>query len=336
MSKRVVVTGATGFIGRNIAEDLCREGVEVFATGRDAEIGRILEDAGITFTQADLRNTGQVAEAFRPADCVIHCGGKSADWGRATEFFDVNVEGTRNVIRACRKHAIPRIIFVSTPSIYFTGSDRLDISESDPLPQKPLTQYAKTKLIAEGELLAQAEQGLQTIVLRPRAVLGFYDKTILPRILRLSEKKNFPLINGGEALTDITCVDNVTGMVRKCLDAGNDEWNNVYNVSNGDPVRMRDLFSGVLEALDLPFRPKHVPEIAALAVAGVMEVASSLPFGPRKPSMTRFSVGYMAKSMTMSIEKARIKLGYEPSIGNRETFRKLPTLQGSRTGPARS
>jgi hypothetical protein len=66
-----------------------------------------------------------------------------------------------------------------------------------------------------------------------------------------------------------------------------------------------------------------VPERAALAVAGFMEMAGHLPFGPKKPSMTRFSVGYMAKSMTMSIEKARNRLRYEPLVGNQESFLKL-------------
>jgi len=320
---RVVITGATGFIGRNIAEAFHFKGDTVFATGRSERVGRALSESGIRFAPADLSEMNRVVAAFAPADCVIHCGGKSADWGNASEFFDANVLGTRNVIRACERHDIRRIIFVSTPSIYFTGRDRFDISESDPLPEKQHTHYARTKLAAERELLALSDLGFRIVILRPRAVLGPYDSTILPRIIRLSEKRKFPLINGGTALTDITYVDNIVDIVRRCLDAGESAWNQVYNVSNGEPICMKDWFGEMLAALGRPFRPKSVPEKVASAVACIGELGTRLPFGPRKPSMTRFSVGYMAKSMTMSIDKARRLLGYEPSVCNEEGFRRL-------------
>jgi nucleoside-diphosphate-sugar epimerase len=326
-----VITGATGFIGRNIAESFHCRGDTVFATGRSEKVGRELSDGGIRFTSADLSDENQVVGAFAPADCVIHCGGKSADWGTAPEFFDANVLGTQNVLRACERHDIRSLIFVSTPSIYFTGRDRFDISESDPLPEKQHTHYARTKLAAERELLALSDRGFRIVILRPRAVLGPYDRTILPRIVSLSEKKRFPLINGGSALTDITYVDNVVDIVRLCLDAGESAWNQVYNVSNGEPICMRDWFAGVLEALDRPFRPKSVPESAASVVARLMEIATRLPFGPKKPSMTRFSVGYMAKSMTMSIDKARRLLGYQPAVSNDEGFQRLARWLGEST-----
>jgi nucleoside-diphosphate-sugar epimerase len=76
----------------------------------------------------------------------------------------------------------------------------------------------------------------------------------------------------------------------------------------------------VLEIFDRPFNPKNTPEPAAKAIAAMMEFASFLPFGNKKPAITRFAVGYMAKSMTLSIEKAKQKLGYSPRLSNREGF----------------
>ncbi len=327
---KVIITGATGFIGRNLAESLRTDGLDIRATGRSHEVGRALLDKGIDFYPADLLDVTKLTEAFTPADCVIHCAGKTADWGKGSEFYDVNVVGTRNVVRACEEHGIKKILLTSTPSLYFTGHDRFDISESEPLPAKPLTHYARTKQVTEEELFALRRKGYQVIVFRPRAVYGPHDKTIVPRILRLSEKKRFPLIGGGQALTDITYVDNFVDLVRTSLTAPDDAWNRVYNVSNGEPIRIRDWFAAVLEIFDRPFRPKNIPVGAAKLVAGLMEAAGRLPLGPKKPSLTRFSVGYMAKSMTLSIDSARKYLNYSPAVGNQEGFERYASWYRSK------
>jgi len=211
---RVIITGATGCIGRNLAEGLHDDGIDVRATGRSAQIGQELHAKGIDFRAADLLDADRLTDAFASADCVVHCAGKSADWGTASDFFDVNVVGTRNVVSACEHHGIRRILFIATPSMYFTGNDRFDITEAEPLPERQLTHYAKTKLIAEKELLALGRRGYHVIVLRPRAVYGPHDRTLVPRILRLAEKRRFPLINGGQALTDITWVGNFVDAVQ--------------------------------------------------------------------------------------------------------------------------
>lgn len=319
---RIIITGATGCIGRNLAESLHGEGIEVVATGRSEKVGAELRERGIEFHAADIRDAARLAQVLSPADCLVHCAGRSGDWGRLRDFHDANVLGTRNVAGACRQHGIRKLIFVSTPSIYFTGRDRLDISESEPLPERQRTNYARTKLIAERELLEGRQKDEEVMVFRPRAVHGPYDRTFVPRVLMLAEKKNLPLINGGEALTDITHVDNFVDAVRQGLTAPDAAWNEAYNISNGEPIRMRDWFEQILSFFDRPFRPKNVPEAAAKTVAGTMELLSLLPFGNKTPAMTRFAVGYMARSMTMSIEKARRNLGYSPRIDNREGFRR--------------
>jgi len=307
-------------MGRNLAESFKAYGMKVVATGRSRAVADELKNQGIEFLNADILKQGQLNAVFSPSDCVIHCAGKSGDWGKYDEFYETNVVGTRNVVEACKTHRIGKLIFVSTPSIYYTGQDRFDVTEDEPLPKRPLTNYAKTKLEAERELMSRVKDGLKVIILRPRAVYGPHDKVFVPRILKMSERKQFPLINNGCALTDITYVDNFVEAVRKCLTAPDEAWNETYNISNGEPITMKDWFSRMLKILGRPFNPKNIPESSAKAVAGLMEFASGLPFGPKEPTLTRFSVGYMSKSMTMSIEKAKKKLGYMPRVNNRQSF----------------
>jgi nucleoside-diphosphate-sugar epimerase len=327
---KIIVTGATGCLGRNVAETFHGDGMEVVATGRSTTIGAELRNRGVDFRTADIRDPAQLDRVLSPADCLVHCAGRSGDWGTYRDFHETNVIGTRNVVDACRRHGLTKIIFVSTPSIYYTGKDRYDVSESDPLPDKQRTHYARTKLIAESDLLQSPQSDYKAMVFRPRAVYGPHDRTFVPRILRLAKKKHLPLINDGRALTDITYVGNFVDAVKRSLEAPDRAWNQAYNLSNGEPITMREWFSQVLAIFGRPFRPKNVPEPVAKAIALSMELLGHLPFGPKKPAMTRFSVGYMARSMTMAIDKARENLGYIPRIGNREGFGKCAEWYGSK------
>lgn len=315
---KVIITGATGFIGRNLAEQLHKDQVEVVSTGRSLKAGDDLRKLGITFLPADLRNQSDLVKVIPSADCLIHCAGKAGDGGSFQDFYDANVISTRNVISACQKRGISKIVFVSTPCIYFTGKDRINIQESEPLPEQT-TKYGHTKLIAERELLALPDQGYKVIILRPRAVFGPYDNTILPTILSMAAKKRLPLINGGKAWVDLTYIDNFVDLVRTAISAPENAWNQIYNVSNGEPIQLRDWFARVLAIFQKPFRPLYFPEPLAKSLAFAMEKASLIPWGAKKPLFTRFSVGYLGKSMTLSIEKAIKVFGYAP-IGNDQGF----------------
>ena len=319
---KLIITGATGFVGRNLAERFYADGFEVVALGRSLTVGKALQDQGIAFKPSDIRDKGQLMRTFCRCDCVIHCAAKSGPWGRYKDFHATNVVGTRNVMAASRDYGIPKVIFISTPSVYFTGEDRYDISEDDPLPAKQASNYSESKRISEIELAALQAEGIRSIVFRPRALIGRYDNTFGPRIIRMSEKGRIPMINGGKALVDIACMDNFVDAVGKALKAPDSAWNQTYNISNGAPITVARWFSQILDSFGKPFRAKPVPEGAAKMAAGVMEFMSYLPFVNREPPMTRFTVGYMAKSMTLNIHKARKLLGYEPEIGNREGFRR--------------
>lgn len=314
---RLFITGATGFIGGHLAEALHADGHDVVASGRSGAAGAALLARGIAFRAADLLDVEGLGRAMGRPACVVHCAGRAGDWGSSAAFERDNVVGTRNVIRACRRAGVRRIVFMSTPSLYYTGRDRFEVAEADPLPARQATPYGRTKLAAERELLSLAPLGFEVIVLRPRAVYGPRDGTIAPRILRLAARPRFALIDGGRAWTDVTYIDNLVGAVRRCLAAPAGAWNRVYNLSDGQPIRIRDFFAGVLRAHGRPFRPLDVPAPAAALVAAVMECASRLPLGPREPSFTRFSVGYMARSLTMSIVEAETRLSYRPEVDPR-------------------
>jgi nucleoside-diphosphate-sugar epimerase len=319
---KIIITGATGFIGRNLSESLHKEGIKIIAIGRSEYVGKALRENGIEFMLARVEDQTQVNKTFCPADYVIHCAGRAGDWWKYKDFYETNVIGTRNVINACKINNIKKIIYISTSSVYLNGKDRYNILETEPLPKQRFN-YGRTKLMAETELLALEKEGFKTIILRPRAVYGKHDHNIVSRFLRLAEKKSLPLINGGRALVDITYVGNLASAVRNCFSAPDDAWNEVYNISNGSPVTLKEWISQVLEIFDQPFKPEDIPEPTAKRIAAMNDLLSILPFGNKKPELTRFSVEYMGKSMTLSLEKAKKKLNYIPEISNQEGFKNI-------------
>lgn len=319
---KIIITGATGFIGRNLSERFHKEGVKVIAIGRSEYVGKALREIGIEFKLARVEDLPQLEKAFSPVDYVIHCAGRAGDWWKYKDLYETNVQGTRNLVSACKKHDNKKIIFVSTSTVYLSGKDRFNVLESEPLPTKQFN-YGKTKLMAEEELLGLAKEGFKTIILRPRAVYGKYDQNIVARFLRLSEQKNLPLISRGQALIDITYIDNLASAVRNCFSAPDEAWNEVYNITNGSPVTLKEWISQILEVFERPFRPKDIPESAAKRIAFMNELLTILPFGNKRPELTRFSVEYMGKSMTLSIEKAKNKLNYVPEISNKDGFKNL-------------
>lgn len=314
MSKRVLVTGGTGFLGQKLALRLRDQGYEVTAVGRDRGIGQELQKKGICFAQADIRDRDAMIEVCRNQEIVHHAAAFSSPWGTFRDMYATNVSGTGHLIEGCMKFDIERLIHVSTPSIYFAFEDREGIRESDPLPVRFANTYAHTKYLAELEVDKAYLAGLPTITIRPRALFGPGDNTILPRLIRANEKKYVPLIDGGKAVMDLTYIENVVDALLLCMESPAHTLGHAYNITNGEPVTLIDVLTKVFQRLDMPLRERKLPYWKAYSAAWVLEAVSRTLLGGREPVLTRYSVGVLAKSQTLDITKAREALGYRPRV----------------------
>lgn len=309
---KALVTGATGFLGKRLAKRLAADGHEVVGIGRNLDAGRWLDEHGVRFVSADLADREAILAACRDQEVVFHSGALSSPWGPYPAFYRSNVEGTRNVIEGCRKHGIRRLVHVSTPSLYFNTEERLGVSENDPLAEKLVNHYAATKRMAETLVDAAHAHGLPVVTIRPRALFGPGDTTIMPRLIRANERGALPLFGPEGPWVDVTYVDNVVEALLLCESAPEHVLGKKYNITNGETVRMRHLLSKLFAALDVPanFRPMRYP--VAYGLAGAMEAAANAFMGGREPLLTRYSVNVLAKSQTLDISAARRDLGYTP------------------------
>ena len=127
---RVLVTGGAGFLGRAICECLLRRGLRVrsFSRGDYPELAA----RGIETAQGDVARFEQVAAAALGCDAIIHTAACAGLWGRREDFERTNIEGTQNVIEACRGLGIQRLVYTSSPMVVFAGKDQDGVDESVP------------------------------------------------------------------------------------------------------------------------------------------------------------------------------------------------------------
>lgn len=316
---KALVTGATGFLGRAAAVRLQAMGWDVAGFGRDPQAGRRLTAHGIPFLQGDLRSRQDIEAACAGRDFVIHCAALSSPWGRYRDFFEANVTGTAHVVDGCIRHGVRRLVHVSTPSIYFDYTDRLHLSEQAALPRKPVNAYAATKRIAERVVSDAAGRGLQSVIVRPRAIFGPGDTSLFPRLLRVNAARGIPLIGDGGALLDLTYMDNVVDALALACTAPDRATGQIYNISNGEPVKLIELLQQLFDMLQLQLRTRRISRSAALAAGWTMEwLYRAFPALGQEPPFTRYTVGLLAYSQTLDISKARKLLDYEPRIGIQE------------------
>ena len=194
--------------------------------------------------------------------------------------------------------------------------------EDSPLPVTPANEYARTKLAAEGRIDAASLRGLPVISLRPRAIFGPGDTTILPRLIDRLQKGGLRIIGDGRNLADFSFVENVVDALLLCTEAPVHALWKKYNISNGEPIELWGLVDKTAEALGYPLPRKHIPYVVADGLARLLEILfASLPGRP-EPPLTRYSVGILAVSFTLDISAARQELGYSPKVSMKEGFEK--------------
>lgn len=311
---KILVTGATGFLGRRTCEILTQQGHQVVGIGRNASKA----PTHISFVQADL--TAPLPEsAWQGVEAVVHCAAKSSVWGKYEDFYQNNVLATRLLAQQALAHQVRRFVHVSSTSVYFDFNDHQGITEESPLPSKKANAYAQTKCLAEQEILLCVQQGLPAIILRPRAIFGSGDTALLPRLLRVNNTRFFPEFRSDDGpLTDITYVDNVVEAIRCALLASGTCNGHIYNITNGEPILLKQTVRKLVTDLGYPYHGKRLPFGMVKMYAYLLERFYKV-FSPHKePPFTVQSVGLIAKDQTFCIDKARKELGYKPKITVKE------------------
>ena len=318
---KILLTGATGFLGFRTLEKLIEinEVTSIIATGRTIKQSHYLKHPKITYILGELSDKAFVEEITQDVEFVIHAAALSSPWGKYKEFEDANLRSQLNLINAIKRNKIVKYIYISTPSMYFDSTNRKDIRENDPLPRKFINAYSTTKRMAEIELI---NSGIPYVILRPRALTGRGDTVIMPRIISAHKKGRLKIIGNGKNIVDLTSVANAVDAILLSLKAEGAALNQIYNITNGEPVNLWEKITYVLSLMNEQLPQKKIPYWLVLTIAQLMEWKSKISH-MKEPVLTKYGVGVLAKSMTLDISKARELLGYNPTVKTDEAIREF-------------
>ncbi len=311
----ILVTGGGGFLGSAVIRQLNARGDSVRSLQRSDVPA--LRDLGVDVVRADLADLESVCAAAKGCDAIVHIGAKAGVWGAFAEYHRANVVGTKNVIEACHRNGIQRLVYTSTPSVIHTGGDVEGVDESEPIATHFESPYPATK--AEAERLALSANGpdLATVALRPHLIWGPGDPQLVARILARGKAGRLRLVGGGTKLIDSVFIDSAAHSHLLALDRlapGSACAGKAYFITQGEPMPQRELINGILKAGGLPPCEKSISPRAAYALGAAMEFIWRILGRSDEPMMTRFLARQLATAHWYDISAARRDLGYTPLV----------------------
>ena len=305
---KVLVTGASGFLGGHVAEALSNRGDRVRALVRKTSKRSHLERLpNVELFPGSMEDMDRLRQAVDGVDAVVHAAGlvkaRSAD-----EFFSVNVGGTSNLVEACRECGIKRFVLVSSLEASGPSADGRPVLVTQ---EDPVTAYGRSKLAAEKVALS-AKGDLRVVILRPGAIYGPRDREVL-EVFKTIQRGLLPLVDGGAAkgvwvyATD--CADACVRAIEADVPSGR-----VYFVEDGrGPIDQRQMLADAERALGKRARLRaNLPVPLFLAAAHGIEALGRIT---NRPMMfTREKANMLLMHWVCSSEATNTELGWTPAV----------------------
>lgn len=333
---RTLVTGGGGFLGLFIVEQLVARGdsVRVLCRGSYPR----LDELRVECARGDVRHGASVDQACAGVDTVFHTAAVSGIWGPWEHFREINTLGTENVIAACRRQRVERLIYTSSPSVVYDGRDHLGADESLPYPKTYLCHYPHSKALAERAVLeANGIDGVATVALRPHLIWGPRDNHLIPRLIARARSGRLRRVGRGENLISMSYVENAAAAHLQAADRlapGSAHAGQAYFINEPEPVNLWGWIDRLLALAGLPPVKKTISPAAAYAAGAGLETVYHILRLASEPPMTRFLAQQLGGSHYYSIAKAQRDFGYTPIVGVDEGLRRVePELK--RLGGAR-
>jgi len=315
---RVLVTGATGFLGSALTTELLRRGEQVRVLARDERRARELSGEAVEIIPGEITDPASVGRAVQGIEVVYHLAGRLYHPSLPAElYYHTHVEGTRVLLACCRdQERLRRIVYCSTTGVYgVTGKT----PAAEDAPCAPTNPYELTKLKGERLTLEVYERtGLQVCIARPGLVYGPGDLHLLGLFAAI-KRGLFRVIAGGEAMLHPIYIDDLVTALLLCAQRPQ-AVGHCYNLAGERPVTIRALAAGIACALDRRQPAGSIPLWLANLAADLCALLPGLR-GERAP-LTRSRVAFLTRSRIYDTRRARIELGFQPSVGLNEGLRR--------------
>lgn len=323
VSGGVLVTGATGLLGRTVAEQLVARGESVTVMQR-GESGLAVHEV-----RGDLGSPEARARALEGIDRVIHCAAKVSITGDSEDFDRINIAGTLSLLADARSRGVRHFVHVSTPSVAHTGSA---IQGDDALPANPREargDYARSKAEAEIIALDSTDSRFAVCAIRPHLIWGPGDEQLIGRIVARAAAGRLFLIDHGYALIDTTYIDNAASSLIAALDTCSANSGQAFVVSNGEPRSVAELLERICRAAGVQPPRRSVPATVAFRAG---QVAERL-WTHSEPPLTSFLAEQLSTAHWFDQRRTRSALHWTPSVTLEEGFHRLAEHYGTRVDP---
>jgi nucleoside-diphosphate-sugar epimerase len=321
---KAFVTGGGGFLGSVIVRMLQERGDQVVSLSRGSypELAAL----GVEQIQGDLANREAVLQGAAGCGIIFHVAAKAGIWGSYNDFYQANVTGTEHVLDACRVHGIAKLVYTSSPSVVFDGTDVAGGDESLPYPAHYEAFYPQTKAMAEQLVLAANGPQLATVALRPHLIWGPGDNHLVPRIIAKGRSGKLRRIGNRPCLVDTVYVDNAAQahlLAADCLKPDSPVAGKAYFISNGEPIPLWEMVNRILAAGGIAPVSGTISPKLAYDVGMLCEGIWRLLNLSDEPPMTRFVAKELATAHWFTIDAARRDFGYQPQITLDEGLNRL-------------
>ncbi|MFJ9790854.1 NAD-dependent epimerase/dehydratase family protein [Streptomyces globosus] len=343
---KILITGATGFLGGHLADACLRSGHGVRALVRPgSDTDRLRALPGVELVTGDLTRPDSLRRAADGCEAVLHSAARAVDHGTRAQFTEANVTGTLRLMDAARAAGARRFVFVSSPSalMHLREGDRLGIDETTPYPTRWFNDYCATKAVAEQHVLAADTAGFTTCALRPRGIWGPRDHAgFLPRLMGALHAGRLPDLSGGRRVLVSLChVDNaVDACLRAAVSAPAERiGGRAYFVADAETTDLWPFLADVAARLGCPPPAPRIPLPAGRALAAAVETAWRLrPDAAARartsPPLSRYMMALLTRSTTYDTTAARRDLGYSPVRTQEDGLRDLIRWVASQGGVA--
>lgn len=315
----IFVTGGTGFLGKHLLAQLCRSGYQLRVLTRTPKLHTWLNVfPNIEVIHGDIRDKDLIHESVAGCQYVIHAGGKFAFWGDEHEFEDINVNGARHVMDACREHGVDRVVHVSTVALIGTPDDDAIIDETYPVnPQDP---YQESKWHAEQVVKSyHTNYDVPVIILRPGAFYGPMGNYAFNRLFFRDALRGWMVkLDGGQYVTFPVYIADVAQAIELALNNG--QPGETYNIA-GEYMTHNEVFDIIKEIGGLWYPKIPIPKQVVIPFSRFLTILSYItqrePFYPINLQSVIFN------NWRVSNEKAKRELNFQPTdfrIGAKRTI----------------
>lgn len=323
MANRVLVTGATGFIGRRLCARLCADGHRVVALVLPSEsedsllasvpsaAGTAAEGRSLEIRRGDVTDAHSVERAVAGVERVYHLAAVVGDWADPDQYWQINVEGTRNVLDCAAAANCERFVMVSSIAVY---GEQLRTGHCHEGARRAygVGPYGQSKRASEALALSYHDMGrVPVTVIRPGNVYGPSARLWVDTLVAALRSGYLQLIDGGRGDAALAFVDNVVDVIARAADRP-EAAGRIYNVTDGSRVSWRRYLTDLAQLVGARPPTLSVPLVAARAAAEVMERGARLLGRKERPLLTREAVTLLSSRRPVPIDRAVSELGFHP------------------------